>query len=110
MDNGSAPTGSAAFFAMELYPNSNRGESAKEKETPSVDEKSFLVPRGAFGEDCKPGDIYKVKVLAVLDEELEVEPAGRDKDDKKEEKKDREKEPDDMANPVDRYMTNANDS
>lgn len=93
---------------MDLYPNNSKSDD-KPKEDPEVEEKSFLIPRSAFGDNCEPGDIYKVKVLSVLDEELEVEPAGHDKKEEKESDKEDEgekDESDDMANPVDRYMTN----
>lgn len=88
---------------MDLYPNNDKSDD-KPKDDPEVEEKSFLIPRSAFGDDCKPGDIYKVKVLSVLDEELEVEPAGEDSKEEKEEKDEGDKEPDDMANPVDQYI------
>lgn len=95
---------------MDLYPQRDSDKPTNRKDEPESKEKTFLIPRGAFGDDCKPGDIYKVKVISVLDEELEVEPHGHDKkhekedrkEDKAERKEDREEE--DMANPVDRYM------
>lgn len=83
---------------MDMYPAAaaeKSPEKAPEKSDDSEAETS-LLPKSLFGGDCKVGDTYKVRVVAIHGDELEVEPAGEESD-----KKDSE---DDMANPVDRMM------
>lgn len=43
---------------------------------------SALVPKSLFHHDCKPGDVYRVRVTDVYDDELALEAVGED--DKKE--------------------------
>lgn len=87
---------------MKLYPDGPEDKAASKPE--DSEEKNFLIPKSAFGGECKPGDIYKIKVVSVLDDELEVEPAGEDKKEEKEEKA--ETDPDGSEeNPVDQYNT-----
>lgn len=87
---------------MEMYPSAEGGDekSPKNSETNSESEsESSLLPKSMFGGDCKVGDVYKVKVIAIHGDELEVEPAGEEKTDKNESSED-----EDMMNPVDKMM------
>ncbi len=40
---------------------------------------SALLPKSFFNHDCKPGDVYKVRVAAVHEDEIEVEPVEEEK-------------------------------
>ena len=40
-----------------------------------------LIPKTLFGGDCKVGDTYTVKVVGVLEDELEVEPVKEGSED-----------------------------
>lgn len=87
---------------MNMYPAADSAD--KSSDAPSGDEneqESALLPKSLFGGDCKVGDVYKVKVVAIHDDELEVEPAGEEKTDKQESSE----EEDDMGNPVDALMS-----
>lgn len=43
------------------------------------DENTFLAPKSSFGGDCKVGDTYTVKVVASMDDEIELSPVKEDK-------------------------------
>lgn len=95
----------ATFQIMDMYPaSSGNSQSSKESDSKSNSEtenesESSLLPKSMFGGDCKVGDVYKVKVIAIHGDELEVEPAGEEKSDKNESSED-----EDMMNPVDKMM------
>lgn len=89
---------------MDMYPSAPKDapdDSEGEGSSPNPDNESetSLLPKSMFGGDCKVGDVYKVKVVAIHGDELEVEPAGEEKTDKQESTED-----EDMRNPVDRMM------
>jgi exosome complex RNA-binding protein Csl4 len=45
-------------------------------------ETSALLPKSLFNHECKPGDVYRVRVTDVYDDEISVEAVGEE--DKKE--------------------------
>ncbi len=85
---------------MDMYPSARKSS----KDTEEEKDDTALLPKSMFGGDCKVGDVYKVKVVAIHEDELEVEPAGEDKSDKKEKSEKSETMDDDMMNPVDKMM------
>lgn len=58
---------------------------------------SSLVPKSLFG-DCKVGNTYKVKVVGIYDDEVEIEHVSEKKESKDYAMADAESEMDDMAN------------
>ena len=88
---------------MDMYPSAPKDapDDSEGEGSPNPDNESetSLLPKSMFGGECKVGDVYKVKVVAIHGDELEVEPAGEEKTDKQESTED-----EDMRNPVDRMM------
>lgn len=80
---------------MDMYPAADK---SSEKSPENSEAETSLLPKAMFGGNCKVGDTYKVRVVAIHGDELEVEHAGEKKLDPK------ETEDDDMVNPVDRMM------
>ena len=84
---------------MDMYPASGEKPPKESDSNPDSESESSLLPKSMFGGDCKVGDVYKVKVIAIHGDELEVEKAGEEKADKNEPSEDEE-----MMNPVDKMM------
>jgi len=60
-------------MADDMYPE-GEASNATENEREDDGAETALLPKSLFGGDCKVGDEYKVKVVGVLEDELEVEP------------------------------------
>jgi len=63
---------------MTDYPEAETGTEQPADTTSENDEaQTSLLPKSLFGGDCKVGDTYTVKVVGVLEDELEVEPVKK---------------------------------
>ena len=47
-------------------------------------QETALIPKSLFGENCKVGDTYTVKVTDVLEDELAIEPVKESTEEKSE--------------------------
>lgn len=89
----------------DLYSQRDMPEDKSSKDSDSDDgedeQKTALLPKSILGGDkCKVGDIKKFRVVAIYDDEYEVEYVRGDKDkdeDSKETRDKSERELDDMA-------------
>jgi len=82
-----------------MYPAAEDDSSKEDQGQTSDDAETALLPKSLFGGECKVGDVYKVKVVAVHEDELEVEPA-----ESKEKESSEGNDENDMENPVDRMQ------
>lgn len=62
----------------DMYPEGDTDDSGAEETETEEGEETALLPRSMFGEDCKVGDEYTVKVVSVLEDELEVAPVKKE--------------------------------
>ena len=66
-----------------MYPEGEASNTATPNTEPEREDEggeTALLPKSLFGGDCKVGDEYKVKVVGVLEDELEVEPVKESKE------------------------------
>ena len=65
-------------MADDMYPEGEASNTTAENER--EDNETALLPKSLFGGDCKVGDEYKVKVVGILEDEIEVEPIKETKE------------------------------
>ena len=64
----------------DFYGTESEAKAPEPKMEEESGEESALVPKSMFGE-CKPGDTYKVKVVGIYDDEIELAKVSDDKPD-----------------------------
>jgi hypothetical protein len=74
-------------MATEYYEESEMAEDKPKGDDSEMsgDEDTFLAPKYAFGEGCKPGDKYTVEVVSVMEDEIELKHVKKAKEEKSDE-------------------------
>lgn len=66
----------------DMYPEAaaenDSSEMPQDQDVEDQEGETALLPKSLFGGDCKVGDEYTVKVVGVLEDELEVAPVKKE--------------------------------